>query len=215
MKTFGYGEDALNLWALTNQMEVFLDCLEDPSSQADAVLFFRPSFGRQGSNPVQPGGTADSSQFGEFDAIVGTPVGVYLIEAKWSRSTEIEGDAICLRSEQIRRHQLFRTYLTAWHVHKPTNWLEFHTVQGGFLQLEEIRYPIAPPGSQLSRNLETVLGGLGECSASVIDVVLYLRVTEGRSVKVVRNVGFKLVTIDCPSVAGFIELTAASSDVQP
>ncbi|UUO06751.1 hypothetical protein M4951_00200 [Blastopirellula sp. J2-11] len=211
MKVTGYGEDALSLWALTARLNQFLEQLDDQSSLTDTILLLRPSFGRLGSNAVLPGGTADSSQFGEFDAIVGTPIGVYPIEAKWSRSSEIEGDAIILRSAQVRRHQLFYEYLAAWRKHKPTNWAAFHIAQQGLIQLGDIWYPVAPPRSQLSRNLETVLSKLADCGAPVRDVVLYLRVTDGRVVKTVRNEQFQLVTIDCPSATGFIELGDADS----
>src|SRR5262245_23714256 len=126
MKVIAYGEDALSFWALTRRTSEFLGQINDQSATADTVLYFRPSCGRQGSNPVLPGGTADSSQFGEFDALLGTPVGVYLIEAKWSRSSEIDRGAIILRTEQVLRHQLFRAYLAAWRPNNPASWDAFH-----------------------------------------------------------------------------------------
>ncbi len=170
MRLLGYGEDALSFWALTVRMSEFLRNLNDPSESAKVVLFFRPSFGRVGSTPVEPGGTADSSQFGEFDAVIGTPLGIYLIEAKWSKSPEVDRGTIILRSEQIRRHQLFREYLTAWRHHKAVDWNMFCAAQGGFLKVGDIRYPTAPVGSQLACNLVRVLGELNVCGESVLDV---------------------------------------------
>lgn len=206
MKVLGYGEDALCYWALTAQTGKILELLGDRSPTAETVLFLRPSFGRQGSSLAIPGGTADSSQFGEFDALMGTPIGVYLIEAKWSRSGEIEGNSILLRLEQVRRHQLLRAYLGAWRTHKPANWTEFLDLQGEFIEAGSIKYPVAPQGSQLSRNLETVLSGISACGTPVFDVLLYLRCAEGRVVETVRNSEFRLVTIDCPSSYGFVKL---------
>jgi hypothetical protein len=206
MTVFGYGEDALSFWALTRRTSEFLGRFNDGTAPADAVLYFRPSFGRLGSNPVAPGGTADSSQFGEFDALLGTPCGVYQIEAKWSRSSEIDRDKILLRTEQVRRHHLLRAYLAAWRAQNPANWTAFHEGQKGFLEVDAIRYPLAPLGSQLARNLETVLLGLSNCGESVVDVVLYVRITDGPMVNAVRPEGFQLVTIECPSEAGFVEL---------
>jgi hypothetical protein len=71
MRFLGYGEDGLRH-------------LKDLSDIV--VVLFRPSFGRRGSGEVPLSGTADSLQFGEFDALLGTKRGVYLVEAKRSNS---------------------------------------------------------------------------------------------------------------------------------
>lgn len=204
----GYGEDALSLWALTGRTSNILDALGDTSPASDAVIFYRPSFGRYGSAPVLPGGVADSAQFGEFDAILGTPAGVYLIEAKWSRSSEIEGDTVVLRAEQIRRHKIFRAYLAAWRAASPANWSAFLMEHGMLLKVGPISVPVAPPGSQLARNLETVLSRLSKCGATVTDVLLYVRLTNGRAASAVRPLDFRFVIVDCPSEAGFVEVIA-------
>jgi hypothetical protein len=206
MTVFGYGEDALSFWAFTGKTKDILGQLADDSSPSDVVLFYRPSFGRQGSSRVSPGSTADSSQFGEFDAILGTPRRLYLIEAKWSRSPEVEGRAIVLRPEQLRRHRVFKAYRQAWQSSGAANWTEFCTADRRLLSVGDIQYPLAPLGSQLGRNLEKVLQSTSRCGSEVMDVVLYVRSADGPVVDVVSADGFRLITIDCPAEAGFIDL---------
>ena len=121
MPILGYGEDALTFHALANGLTDMFKQLGDRSEPAEAIRFFRPSFGRRG--PLSD--STPRSEFGEFDAILGTTEGVYLIEAKWSGSGELVGTTIELRSEQKRRHQVFRTYLEEWRRQPPDNWQEF------------------------------------------------------------------------------------------
>jgi hypothetical protein len=49
---------------------------------------------------------------------------------------------------------------------------------------------------------------LSHCGTTVTDVLLYLRLNSGRAPTAVRPRGFHLVTVDCPSEAGFVEMIA-------
>lgn len=206
-RILGYGEDALTLWALTHRSREIFTTLNDMNPASEAIAFYRPSFGRRGSAPVPSSGVADSAQFGEFDAILGTPSGVYLVETKWSRSSEIEAGTVVVRPEQVRRHEVFQAYLEAWRSRAPKDWTDFIDAQGSLLEVGSLRVPIAPAGSQLARNLETVLSGLRYCGTAVTNVLLYVRLMNGAPASTVSPDSFRLVTIDCPSDAGFVDLT--------
>src|SRR5271157_1954335 len=100
MKLYGYGEDALTLWALKMKLSEILEPFGDHSAASECKLFFRPSFGRRGGEK--------SSQFGEFDFIILARDRLYLGESKWDRSPEVTDiGTIELREEQNIRHQLF------------------------------------------------------------------------------------------------------------
>jgi hypothetical protein len=119
MPIFGYGEDALTLWALTQRLGVLLDALDDSSKPDDALVFFRPSFGRRGASETWEEGQSRASQFGEFDAIIATPQRIALVEAKRGQASELLGDTISLRSEQVRRHAIMRWYVNNWRAMNP------------------------------------------------------------------------------------------------
>jgi len=169
MPILGYGEDALTFHALSNGLTDILKQLGDGSDPTESIRFFRPSFGRRGS----PSDMAPRSQFGEFDAIIGTTCGVYLIEAKWSNSSEFVGAVVELRSEQKRRHQVFRIYLDEWRRQPPNDWQDFATRVRPLLH--EAAPGIVPPSVQtkLARNLSYVLRRLSQCGPKVVDVLLF------------------------------------------
>ena len=163
MPLYGYGEDSLTLCALTGRLSEFLDLLDDASDRETAIVLYRPSFGR----------SAKSSPFGEFDAIVGTPKAVYLVEAKWSRSGEAWESQMNLRSEQLRRHRIFRWYLERWRAAPVSDWAVFMDAAareqfGGTFEGKAL----APSGSILAQSLEYTMTLLAACGA-VEDVLLY------------------------------------------
>src|SRR5687768_16427851 len=100
MEILGYGEDALTLWCLTKRLGEVLTRLNDDVSETRAV-FYRPSFGKKGKHS-DAAPQLYGPQFGEFDGIVATERGVYLIEAKWTHSGELDDVSIDLRAEQVR-----------------------------------------------------------------------------------------------------------------
>ncbi len=207
MSIFGYGEDSLTLWALKHRLENILLHLKDDSDPKNTLALFRPSFGRQGKGRAIVTGIADSSQFGEFDAIIGSARRIYLVEAKWTQSRDINRGTVQLREEQVFRHNVFRAYLTMWREYQPNaDWRGFSSRCGRFLTVTDMRFPIAPPDSQLARNLESILSRLGNMGTEVTDVLLYLRLKDGGCVNSVQPDSFRLVTIDCPSTDGFIDM---------
>ena len=165
MEILGYGEDALTFHALSTGFTELLRNLGDDTDPAAAVRFFRPSLGRRGAAPDGK----PRSEFGEFDAIIGTARAVYLVEAKWSASSELKGTDLTLRPEQKRRHQAFRAYLTAWRATPTAGWPEFAQAVRPHLPAG-----IVPPtdGTTLAKNLAFVLGRLQGCGDEVVDVLL-------------------------------------------
>ena len=204
MRVLSYGEDPLTYWALTQRLEEVFAQLGDPTSTNDAVVNYRPSFGR-----------AAGPQFGEFDAVVGTSDKTYLIEAKWHGSPEISGGTVTLRPEQYKRHEIFRWYRKAWSEMAPNDWDHFLETAG--VAWAET-YPdgrLAPSGSVLARNLEFVLGQLSGCGPAE-DVVLFVGL-EGTAVPhAVGAASFRLVTLTYSGMAGtgYFELVAVGDSHQ-
>jgi hypothetical protein len=168
MQIFGYGEDALTLWAIKDKLDVILEAVEDSSDPSMCQVFFRPSFGRRGGD--------SSSQFGEFDFILLSKDRLYLGESKWIRSSEkVKGGILELRDEQKRRHEVFKFYVKQWAFGHHSSWREF--TDKARLELESgATKPLAPENSLLATNLLTVLGVIEEHYASrpdIRDVLLY------------------------------------------
>lgn len=177
----GYGEDALTYWTLSTRLEWILKELGDSSRPNDCMVFYRPSFGRSGG--------PNSAQFGEFDAILATPVKVYLIESKWGGSSEVKDGAIHLRDEQMLRHELFHKYRELWGTGKFKDWSEFNDqFQGKILGKR-----IAPAGSKLARNLDQILRILRGYSSQTQNVLLYFYRDDQGPPRTV-DPGFHLIT---------------------
>lgn len=170
MEIFAYGEDALTLWAVKYKLPAILDTLKDHSSPEKCQVFFRPSFGRSGGK--------GSSQFGEFDFILLSQYCLYLGESKWDRSSEkIKKGILNLRSEQQLRHDLFRFYVEEWAFGSYETWRDFEQQALSKLELRGIKKPLAPKGSLLTSNLQTVLGIIKRHYTSlpeIRNVLLYL-----------------------------------------
>jgi hypothetical protein len=208
MRLLGYGEDALTLWALQHRLDEIMINLGDSGSNVLEV-FFRPSFGRR-SHSRSTG--APGPQFGEFDAIVVSSRGVYLVEAKWTGSGEVAEPTAVLRQEQLRRHRVFREYLRCWIAGSYKDWDAF---AGGVPRLTwfseeqlESSFTVAPIGSRLARNLEFVLRSCALGGNQIVDVLLVVH-PEGD----VRNVsppqGFECVEVIGPPIDGyFVQLGA-------
>jgi len=149
MKVLGYGEDALTLWALTNRCREVLRILGDGSDQEDVALIYRPSFGRKGG--------PRSSQFGEFDFILGTTSALYLGEAKWDKSPELQERPIKLRDEQRERHKVFAAYYRTWVTRPQWQVSDFLEAAKENFAAQKLEKPIPPAGSILARNLISIL----------------------------------------------------------
>jgi hypothetical protein len=170
MKLLGYGEDALTLWAIQNELGQILSALGDSSSPSECKVFFRPSFGRKcGEN---------SSQFGEFDFIILSGQYLHLGESKWDRSSELSDSGLLeLRTEQVLRHKVFAFYVREWAYGQYSSWDEFVFQASTKLASEGIRKPLAPPRSRLASNLMTVLAIIRDHfpeKPPITNVLLYL-----------------------------------------
>ena len=177
MPILGYGEDALTLHAVSIGIGPLFRQLGDLTDPRASIRFFRPSFGRRGTGRVG----APRAEFGEFDAIIGTTRAVYLVEAKWSASSERMGTDLTLRTEQKRRHRAFRAYLSAWRSDNHASWAEF---------AERVRPQlpdgIVPPkeGTTLAKNLAFVLQRLQGCGDQIVDVLLFSRMATEEDLRI-------------------------------
>jgi hypothetical protein len=192
MQIIGYGEDALTLWALTNRMTEILAAVKDGSSPEACSVLFRPSFGRRGG--------PNSSQFGEFDFILATPLGIHLGETKWQSSPEVAEPVIKLREEQTERHKVFTVYYKVW-VSKPEwSWDAFLETCAEQFRQKGISKPTPPSDSLLSRNLKTSLETLAKAAnrSSNVDNLLLVVDSSGTLAGKVKTppANFLLAVID-------------------
>lgn len=180
---FGFGEDALTLLLLGRHARGLVRALERTSPALDPKVFYRPSFGRRATK--RRGGVAvgpPRAEFGEFDAIVATPAGTYLVEVKWSRSRGADaGGVFELDDAQVRRHCVMRHYFEAWRgvpVALPDDrrsaacWGDF--LAGADLRARLAAHDVAVPGPRtvLAGTLRHVLLLLDGCGP-VRDVLLW------------------------------------------
>lgn len=209
----GYGEDALTFWALSQRMGDILRQLRDDTPPGDAVVFYRPSCGRGESG----GDEALRSLFGEFDAIIGTAAGVYLVEAKWHRSSGVRGGRVKLDAAQARRHAIFGTYLRLWRAATA----EERSSWDRFASAAKAEFEGAHEGWRLvysetsTRNVGFVLERLGDCGETVRDVLLFVGPVGVPAPTAVPN-GFTLVAVAYEPLAGgeFVDTRVAVQEVR-
>jgi hypothetical protein len=202
MKLYGYGEDALTLWALKSKLSEILEALEDNSTLSDCELFFRPSFGRRGGE--------NSAQFGEFDFLILSKEQLYLGESKWDRSPEVADTGIIkLREEQIVRHRLFDFFVRHWPWGQDSSWKEFCEAASPLLEQEKINKPLAPVDTLLAKNLEMVMNIIRRhffpSKPQIHNVLLYLYGSIKEKPipnKVLSKIKFQVVPIKYPSDMG-------------
>jgi len=151
VKTVGYGEDSLTLWALKQRLHVILRRFQDKTAPSNCLIFYRPSFGRRSRK--------GSSVFGEFDAIIISSKNVYLIESKWDNLGQSKKDRLVLRREQTLRHQIFSWYLTHWDKKYSGHWDNFvEKHQDDFKKdFKPDEKTMPQKGKLLATNLEYVL----------------------------------------------------------
>lgn len=198
MDILAYGEDALTLWAITKKLPTILQALDDQTDPSQCQVLFRPSFGRSGG--------PKSSQFGEFDFIVLASQRLYLGESKWQHSSEkVVAGVMTLREEQLNRHRLFKFYVEEWALGDYTDWNKFQAEAPSKLKTLGITKPIAPAGSLLAANLQTVLGTIQKHFPSmpeVQNVLLFLhRGPSTLSFPAEAGDDFKVVLLDYAEVA--------------
>jgi hypothetical protein len=192
IKVLGYGEDAFTLWALKQHTSKILDEFQDKTAISDCLVFYRPSFGRHSK--------ANSSVFGEFDAIISSKENIYLIESKWDNLTEFNDTKFVLREEQILRHKIFSWYLTHWSKKYSNNWQTFKNEHQNNFKFKN--KTIAPKDSLLAKNLEFILSKLQEhCESllsenSIKNVLLFFFNAKKSKPPTETNSTFKLISID-------------------
>lgn len=150
-----------------------------------------------------------------FDFTILADCHLYLGESKWQRSSEkVVGGELVLRPEQLLRHQLFQFYVREWAFGSYTSWSQFEMAALTKLKSMGISKPIAPAGSLLAANLQTVLGvvrrhyprGVPE----VCNVLLYLHGgLKAGELPSKASEGFSVVALDYGEVAteNFIRLS--------
>jgi len=181
---FGYGEDALTLWAITEKLDLILKELGDNSDPTDCTIFYRPSFGRD--------------QYGEFDAIIVTAGKAYLVESKWDGSG---GTSIKMEEHQIRRHKILEWYHDNWKGEEGAEWDAFAKLNNpAFNEKFKSKY-IPSSDTILGQNLQTVLDFI--IDKEIENVLLYLH--RGKPIDI--DTDFKIVKIEYETTYGnYIEL---------
>ena len=211
-----YGEDAFTLRVISAGLPAFLAQFGDQSALPKCRALFRPSFGRRATT-FGADKCAWQAAFGEFDAIVGTPKAIYLIEAKWSRSGEVRdgGTTVRLAPAQVRRHRIMRAYIERWRDLKPASWDEFAGDNALRQLLAEYCARVPGPKSALARNLRRYLHILGQFSGPIRDVVLFLRTAPSSPPSEIEPADFQLVTADCRIIEseGFLPLKLEDSGI--
>jgi len=148
-RIFGYGEDALTLWALKQHTSDILGAFGDQNPPSDCLIFYRPSFGRSGG--------VRRAEFGEFDAIIASSENIYLIESKWDNLSTFKNDELTIEEEQELRHRIFSWYITHWDKKYSNDWESFIEEQMGDFQMGFPDKRIAPADSILAENLQFIL----------------------------------------------------------
>jgi hypothetical protein len=201
MKIIGYGEDSLTLWALKNRLGEILDKLGDTTPPSKCLAIYRPSFGRHGG--------ASRSEFGEFDAIIGTHQATYLVESKREGSREIINRQIRFGEAQIRRHNIFAFYFNRWRDLQPSDWNTFSKVIRNDFKRKFNDKPIPRADRLLANNLLYVFSKLRCYNLKTINVLLFLHGPNFTSLpSKIMTVNFSLVSIQCNflSTGGYVQL---------
>jgi hypothetical protein len=193
MQILSYGEDAYTLWALRKRLTHVLSEFQDNSEVDKCKAIFRPSFGRRGGD--------GSAQFGEFDFIVLSQSHVYLGESKWDRSSELNGEKLFLREEQLKRHYILTAYIEKWFEKDFKHWTDFLNHAGEYLTLPQGRIKTAPVGSRLSENLFSLLeitkNHFHQNKPEIKNLLLYLyKETPLQSIPSSVNDDFQLIPLD-------------------
>lgn len=213
MKIIGYGEDALTYWAIMDRMQEIKAELGIGDTPIELVLF-RPSFGRKGSAERENEKLRVGPEFGEFDAIICTASCTFLIETKWSKSSELKNGIIKLDQPQTLRHKVFSAYIHEWSSAKEPgrmNWSQFYQDQNGQLETDSLLIDMPREGRRLARNMEYILRKVCITNKPIKDIILFVRMSAYDSQnKPISADGFEVAMIDCPcEVSGFVTLHEA------
>jgi hypothetical protein len=191
---YGYGEDALTLKMLTDNIWELLQLLGEPENieLQDVVRYYRPSFGRRSGS--------GRSEFGEFDFILFTPRKIYLGESKWDGGQS----RIELEPRQINRHKVMREYFNELWDSDSVDWERFRKYISKNDQLRRLNKSFPRPGTILYHTLTSVLEDAFDFYKKthkripkICDVLLYFYdSTRNPSVTITVPDEFCLVSID-------------------
>ena len=196
MKLFGYGEDALTLWALTTKCQNVLLALGDNSHLDKCTLIYRPSFGRKGG--------PKNAQFGEFDFILNTPNTLYLGESKWDKSPELKERPIRLRDEQAERHKVFAVYYRTWISRPQWSVSDFFDSSRAQFLMEHLHKPTPRPITILARNLISILKICAHVTNGTDSIRNVLLITDSSG-------NLRLSPADVPNDFALVYINAAES----
>jgi len=203
VRIFGYGEDALTLWALKEQVAAILMTFGDKTAASNCLFFYRPSFGRSGG--------AGSAEFGEFDAVIASRENIYLIESKWDNLGNYKKEQLLLRDEQLIRHRVFAWYLTHWSKKYSGKWQKFvDDNKGNFIAGKKL--PDVQEGKQslLATNLEFTLTKLLEhykgfsSRSNIKNVLLFFYDSRVSTPPIETDANFTLIPIDFSNIYIFL-----------
>ena len=193
----GYGEDALTLWGMTQGLPRFLRQLKDDTPPEEALVIFRPSFGRRSPNP-----NAIPSVFGEFDAIVRSRQANYLVEGKWNSSSELKKSVLEVAERQERRHRVMRWYYQNWQQEDRESWADFRRRSKASFEAAFRGLTMPTAGTTLAMNLEYILALMKEKELPLYDVLLFSTVHAGLRPSGVKPDSFRLVVLHVESIGG-------------
>jgi hypothetical protein len=207
-----YGEDALTLWALSRKTKDILTSVEDESSPNDALVLFRPSFGRKGG--------LGRTQFGEFDFIIATPYAVHLGESKWIRSRKAPCQNIKLKENQVLRHIVFSEYYKIWITRPDWIWDAFLQKCTDIFENKHISKSAPYKGSLLAKSLHNTLSIIDKVSNRSSRINNILLLLDGTGVvdktRVSGSPGFIISVIDVtPAIdkCGFVSLDISNQEL--
>jgi hypothetical protein len=191
MKILSYGEDSLTLWIIENNLQELLKKVSDNSNIDKCTAIYRPSFGRIGG--------ADSSQFGEFDAIIISEESLYLCESKWDKSSEnIKEGKLQLRKEQIIRHEILKYYIEYFGYGEYQNWAEFQLAMQNSDMLLKHQKTIPSENTLLAKNIQSLVSQVKQIhkkKPNIINLLIYFYNSVNKEV-ITTEKGFLLITMD-------------------
>ncbi len=209
MKVIGYGEDALTYWAIMNKLPEIAMQLNEKQESIKLALF-RPSFGRKGSVEDENGKQRVGPEFGEFDAILCSENFIYLIETKWTKSSEVKDGEVKLGQPQRTRHKVMAAYIDEWNLHDNPDqltWSDFNKNLKYRLETNELIIDVAPEGSRLARNMQHILRMICSNKRTAMNVILFVRMKHDQQSTPKSREDYKVVDIACDcDVSGFVDL---------
>lgn len=167
--------------------------LGDESRPFDCTVFYRPSFGRGGSN---------TASFGEFDAIVSTKTHIYLIESKWEGEKRVPRRSVKLSKPQRDRHAIFAEYFGKWN--NSQGKLSFTAGMSGEHLQDTPSKSTVPVKSELANHLQLVLSRVAAPrddgkKKELKNVLLFLHREEDENMRIsVEPDDFTPILVRCP-----------------